>query len=413
MKMSVLCRERLASLPKAFGILETIQEKGIEYLIKQGVPQPQDESWRFSDLKRIEKFLSLPFASEHTENFFEKYPLLNQNKENILQLIIDPIKKDLGSISLPDGIKLLNSEELKFHLGSTVNLCGSQFDWPVLINDVSTNNVIGLKIKGKELPLIELIFPAIPYSFNSIRVLLVIEENSKVDLVQFILGSEDSAQSNLTEIKIGEGSEVNHGIISLGKGNGSLMNNQAIEQKSLSNYSLTALHQGWHFGRFEPKIIQVNGNAKTKLKALQISNNDEEVSTHSFVRFDGPEGELEQLNKAAADEKSHSIFNGAIEVPRIAQKTQAAQLSRNLILSKIAKIDTKPELKIIADDVRCTHGATVSQLQEEELFYLRSRGIDEKKANSLLLEGFYQEVLGELPLYFDRWAFLNPLLAAR
>ena len=413
MSMSVLCRARLESFPKPFGILEKIQQKGRDYLIQQGEPNPQEESWRLTDLKRIERFLSLPVAKENREDCLEEYPSLQQIKENILQLIIDPLNLDLGKISLPNGIKFLSSEELKIHLGSTVNLCGSQFDWPIIINNISTNKLIGIKIKGRDLPMIELVFPAISYSFNSIRVLIIIEENSKVDLVQFIVGAKDSAQSNLIEMKIGKGSEVNHGIIALGKGSGSLMNTNAVEQKSLSNYSLTALHQGWNFSRFEPKIIQVNGEARTQLKGLQISKSNEEISTHSFVRFDGPEGELEQLNKSVADEISHSMFNGAIEVPRIAQKTQAAQLSRNLILSKRAKIDTKPELEIIADDVRCTHGATVSQLQEEELFYLRSRGIDEKKANSLLLEGFYQEVLGELPLYFDRWSFLNNLLTGK
>jgi Fe-S cluster assembly protein SufD len=90
-------------------------------------------------------------------------------------------------------------------------------------------------------------------------------------------------------------------------------------------------------------------------------------------------------------------------VPRAAQRTNAAQLSRNLLLSTKARIDTKPELEIIADDVRCAHGATVSQLQEDELFYLRSRGITEREATSLLLRGYCQEVISQLPLQAERW----------
>tara|TARA_Y100001968_G_scaffold329451_1_gene378819 strand:- start:2635 stop:3873 length:1239 start_codon:yes stop_codon:yes gene_type:complete len=406
MEMSVLCRERLASLPRAFGLLEKVQKKGREDLIKQGEPKSKDESWKSTDLKRLERFLSLPCASENNEFSVEEFPFLHKSNKDIFQLNIDKLEQ----VSLPEGIKLLNKEEIELYLGNTVKLCKSQLEWPVLINEASAKDLVALKVKGKSLPTIELIFQAIPNSFNSKRILIVVEESSKLELIELIVGAKDSAQSNLIEIVVGKGSEVNHGIISLGRNDGSLMNTLAIEQMPLSHYSLTALHQGWHFSRFEPKIIQVNGEAKTTLKGLQISKSKEEIITHSFVRFDGPKGELDQLNKSVADEKSHSMFNGAIQVPKIAQKTQAAQLSRNLILSKRAKIDTKPELEIIADDVRCTHGATVSQLQEEELFYLKSRGIDAKKANALLLEGFYLEVLESLPLYLDRWSFLRNFL---
>ena len=99
------------------------------------------------------------------------------------------------------------------------------------------------------------------------------------------------------------------------------------------------------------------------------------ADTHSQVRFAGPDGTLDQLHKAVADGHGRSVFNGAVQVPRAAQRTDAAQLSRNLLLSDRARIDTKPELEIVADDVNCAHGATVSRLQQDELFYLQSRGI--------------------------------------
>ena len=212
-------------------------------------------------------------------------------------------------------------------------------------------------------------------------------------------------------MKLGENSVVNHGLIALGGGEANLISTLAIEQGIESDYSLTSIQQGWDFSRFEPKIFQSKGQAKTKLKSLQISNKSEQLMTDSMVYFNGPNGNLDQLNKTVANGHSHSIFNGAIRVPKIAQKTEAAQLSRNLILSKRAKIDAKPELEIVADDVRCTHGATVSQLQEDELFYLRSRGIGSNQANSLLLEGYFEEILKYLPLYSNRWSFLKNLLS--
>ena len=126
--------------------------------------------------------------------------------------------------------------------------------------------------------------------------------------------------------------------------------------------------------------------------------------------FKGPEGSLNQLQKAAAFEKAHCIFNGVVKVPRLAQRTKANQLSRNLILSKRARIDTKPQLEIVADDVTCTHGATITQLQDDELFYLRSRGIDFKEATSLILRGYCQEIISELPERVNHKEVLNEVL---
>ena len=120
---------------------------------------------------------------------------------------------------------------------------------------------------------------------------------------------------------------------------------------------------------------------QTVLKGLAVTGADQQLATHTAVRFNGPEGELDQLQKCLAGGQSHAIFNGAISVPRDAQRTNAAQLSRNLLLSDRARVDTKPELEIVADDVRCAHGATVSQLQDDELFYLQSRGIAAAASN--------------------------------
>ena len=146
------------------------------------------------------------------------------------------------------------------------------------------------------------------------------------------------------------------------------------------------------------------------MKGLVLTDQDQQFATHSAIRFEGEEGTLDQLQKAVAAGRSHCIFNGAVQVPRAAQRTDAAQLSRNLLLSDRARIDTKPELEIVADDVRCAHGATVTQLQEDELFYLRSRGIAADTAATLLLRGYCQEVVDLLPPSARRWPVIDQLL---
>ena len=391
--------------------LQKIREESQETLFLSGYPDPKNESWRFSNLKRLETFINLPLSSKLTLDYQKEYPLINNKPKNLLQIKINSTGNNLNPAKLPNGIRVLNDSELGNHLGRVLGNCKSRKEWSTIINESTASNVLGLEISGQDIPPIEFLLPAELNGLNSTRIFLKIGKNTNIKVAQVIFGSKNSAQSHLMEMMIEENSKVEHGFIALGGGNGNLIANLSIEQKKKSNYSLISMHEGWFFSRFEPNIIQLEGKAKTALKGLQIADEDHNLSTHSKVRFDGPEGELDQLNKASANKNSHSIFNGAIQVPKIAQKTQASQLSRNLILSKRSQIDTKPELEIIADDVRCTHGATVSQLQEEELFYLRSRGIGSKQAYSLLLEGYYQEILNELPLYSLRWNFLNSLLS--
>ena len=181
-------------------------------------------------------------------------------------------------------------------------------------------------------------------------------------------------------------------------------------QKSKSEYSLGSLHFKFNYARFEIHINQLEGNAKTNIKGIQITKNNEQIATYTNVKFNGPNGFLDQINKSLADGKSHSVFEGAIIVPRIAQKTDASQLSRNLLLSKHAKIDTKPQLEIIADDVKCKHGATISQLNKEELFYMRSRGLTLAEASKLQLSSYFQEIISYIPVSKERWNLLDKLL---
>ena len=400
----------LENLDKPHNSLRNIQKTAKEKLKNLHFPNSKDEAWRFSNIKSLNNFIHLPIRPQLESKLNKEYPDLKNYKDEILQISLN---NHIHSISLPNGIRVIHDKELESLLGETLKKCKCNENWQVNINESSANQVIGLEFEGKSIPHVEFIFEANSNSFNSTRLFLKVNQNTNLDFTQIIIGSNKSAQSNLTEIIIKENSKVNHNFIALGGGNANLLANIAIQQNLKSEYSLVNVQSGWLFSRFEPNVIQSNGKAQTNIHSLQVSVDKQQLSTHSKVRFEGPEGKLDQLNKAVAKDNSHCLFNGAIEVPRIAQKTEAAQLSRNLILSKRARIDAKPELEIIADDVRCTHGATVSQLQEEELFYLKSRGIESHQASSLLLEGYYQEILQKLTLYSSRWKFLNNILCAQ
>ena len=387
------------SLPNPEGYLKESQIKSRNHLKENGLPTKEIEAWRLTNPRKLKKIFDFPVSTS------KKLPLGHKNLskeidqlEGNVHIILDSLKEDpIENLDLPKGVRALTSEEIKLNLGDIIYNNSDIEKSSIIINEASNTQLLALKVEGRDLVNIKINIKSGNGVFSSSRVLLIVEDYSNLNLVYNIEGVQDSALSHISEIKLGKQSICNHGVIAFGDNNSSLLSNFIVSQESESSYSFTAIQSEWELSRIEPKIIQASGNAKTNLKGLQVSKQNQEISTHSYVKFKGPEGSLEQLQKAAAIDNSHCIFNGAIKVPQVAQKTNASQLSRNLLMSNRARIDTKPELEIIADDVRCAHGATVSQLQEEELFYLRSRGITSKEASSLLLKGYCKEIIDSLP----------------
>lgn len=401
--------EWIATLAAPQGELTNVQRNGRESLLGIGFPSRKLEHWRLTDFKRLENLLELPISKGIKDSSSIRNKSWAEKASHGTRIVLDP-QQNYESIELPPGLRKLNSEELKQHLSNNFGHLSISQNWPLAINQAITNQLLALRVEGQELAKLELVMPAEKNSLTPTRVIILMEEKAKLQLLQVALGAENSAHSHLLEIHLGKDSELNHGFVALGGGNASCLAQISVKQQASSNYSLTTIQHGWSLSRLEPEIIQVEGQGQTTLRGLQISTKKQQLATHSRVRFEGPEGCLNQLQKAAAIENSHSIFNGVIQVPQIAQKTNASQLSRNLLFSNQARIDTKPELEIVADDVRCAHGATISHLQEDELFYLRSRGIASNQARSLLLQGYCQEILEALPMEANRWDILNTLL---
>ncbi len=404
-------RKWLEALSSPNGVLKTVQRNGRQHLSKIGMPARTQDPWRLADLTRLEELLSLPVSSETLNSSSSEQDSLPVVPQDRFRLFLDS-RSDLGSLSLPDGCRLLSNDELERFLGQTLDKCPSTTEWPIAINQASASCVLGLLISGKKVPPIEVILRANSNELMPTRLLIILEEKAELDLLQVFLGEANSAQSHLLEIHVGSDAKFTHSWLARGSGDSSLMSQISVQQDLNSEYALNFIQYGWEFARFESSLLQVDGNANSTIRGLQITKGIEQSSTHSTVRFDGPEGSFDQLQKSVISGSSHSIFHGLIDVPKIAQRTNASQLSRNLLLSDRARIDTKPELKIVADDVKCAHGATVSQLQQEELFYLQSRGIESKQATNLLLKGFCYDIFENSPVELENWINLDQLLVS-
>ena len=400
----------LTQLPAPSGLLEPVQQRGREALSRVGLPTRRQEDWRLTDLGRLLDLLALPLGCGHSRQSRQSTGLdVPDAPAGGWRLRLDGMSNPLDGVSLPEGVSVLDGAELQQALGHTLARCGCATAWPVEFNHALTTQVLALRVRGAVPPL-ELLVDAAADCVVPTRLLLVVEEKAQLEILEVLQAPGKAAHSHLLEMHLGQEAQVRHGVVAAGSGRSSLLAHLAVEQEPRSTYELTTVSWGWAFGRLEPRVVQVDGRAATVLKGLVVTDQDQQFATHTAMRFEGEEGQLDQLQKAVAGGGSHAIFNGAVQVPRAAQRTDAAQLSRNLLLSDKARIDTKPELEIVADDVRCAHGATVTQLQEDELFYLRSRGISAARAASLLLRGYCQEVVDLLPSMAQRWPVIAQVL---
>lgn len=333
------------------------------------LPSRRQEDWRFTDLSALSRL------------------------KPALLTCADPV----AGLPLPSGLSRLDSPQAEPWLGHALAATGSLDHWPVRLNCGARPPLLALRVRGAVDPL-ELRLDAGPApGLAAFRLLLVLEADASLELLLRPATSGANALSLVTEVVLEAGARLTLGSLALGHRDSCFFNHTAVLQSPGSALNLTTVTGCWALSRQEPRILQHGGGATTRLRGLQVCRNRELTDTHSFVRFDGPNGRLDQVHKAVADGEARSVFNGAVQVPRLAQHTNASQLSRNLLLSDRARIDTKPELEIVADDVKCTHGATVSRLQIDELFYLQSRGIAAAQAAQLLQRAFCEDVVRELP----------------
>jgi FeS assembly protein SufD len=381
--------------------LALVQQRGREALRQQPIPSSRNEAWRFTDLALLQ---TLPLTAAPAAPV-----VLPEAASGALRLIWNGSADPLADQSLPVGLQRLSADEVAQGLGHTLAAAGCEQHWPVELNHAAAERVLALRVASRSRVNLELVSAATE-GLQALRLLLLLEEKAELDLSQWIEAQGSGLHSLVIEAHLARGARLTHGLVALGRSDAALLAHVALEQEPESQAQLSSVSAGWGLARLEPRAVQVDGSARTTLRGLQLVDGQRIADTHSYVEFKGPEGELDQLHKAVAAGQGRSVFNGAVRVPRAAQRTNAAQLSRNLLLSDRARIDTKPELEIVADDVKCAHGATVSSLQTDELFYLQSRGIAADQAAALLQRAFCEEVLRELPAAARHWCSLERLL---
>lgn len=227
------------------------------------------------------------------------------------------------------------------------------------------------------------------------RTLILVGAGAQCTIVETYEGGGPYFQNAVTEIVAGEGAVVDHYKVQRESAEAFHVATMQVQLGRSANFVTHNISLGAALARNDVGATLSEGSEAT-LNGLYIVNGTQHVDNHTTIDHAKPHGTSHELYKGILDGKASAVFNGRIIVRKDAQKTDSKQTNKNLVLSDEAVIDTKPELQIFADDVRCTHGATIGQLDAESLFYLQSRGIGRSAARSLLTYAFAQDIVDRI-----------------
>ena len=396
---------------------KSLKQDSLEQIRKLSFPTSQDEEWRFIDLRELYKHqFKIAKATKVTKKSIEDL-IIPEVKANCIVFVDGLYDESLSSITLspndifigtlknlPDIKKdevytLLNNNLNKKDIFSRLNTIGL-IDPAVII--VSENTTIKEPV--------QLLFISTQQSNSSLvqpHTLLIAEKGANVSFIECYSTIENSHlnqdqinpyfTNSVTEIFLKDNARVTHNRIQLESNISFHIGKSNVTQDKDSFYALNQIDLGSRVCCNNIQIFQNGSRTESCLNGLSILNDDQISCTKTSINLNHPNGMIDQLHKYVVDDKAHGIFDGKIIVSKLAQITNAKQLNRNLLLSKKSRINTKPELQITADNVKCSHGATISQLESNELFYLQSRGLSEANARHLLVNAFIREIIMKIP----------------
>lgn len=232
-----------------------------------------------------------------------------------------------------------------------------------------------------------------------LRHIVALEANSQATLMEHYVGLNDGTYfSNVvTEVALAQNAELKHYKLQQESENAFHIATSAAKQSENSRWLTNNISLGAKLARNDVHSQLLGERSHVTMDGLYLVNGKQHIDNHTRIDHTVPNTTSEELYKGVLDGNSHAVFNGKVIVHKDAQKTDANQSNRNLLLSRGCEIDSKPEMEIYADDVKCGHGSTVGQIDEEQMFYLRTRGMDEVSARSLLTYAFAGEILERIP----------------
>jgi Fe-S cluster assembly protein SufD len=400
--------------------IERLRESAFDRFEQLGFPAVSEEEWKYTNVAPLAKMNFAPvFERQAVESESARYEpdafLYEEARASRLVFVNGIYSDELSDLdSQTDGLVALNladaladerySEIVREHLGRGVDYNENGF---TALNTAFLSSGAFLLIpRGAQVKTpVQLLFLSDARTQQAVsfpRVLIVAEPLSAATVIESYRSASDAEEAYWTnaviEVVLAEGARLEHYKVQQESAEGfHIATTNALLGRN-SNFETTNITLGARLSRHNITVSLAGEGASCRVDGLYIVGSGQHTDTHSLIDHLEPHCTSRQLYKGILDGKSRAVFNGKVFVHKDAQQTDSEQTNRNLLLSKDARVDTKPQLEIFADDVKCAHGATVGQLEEEELFYLISRGLHPELAQNLLTYGFAEEVIEKIKI---------------
>ena len=370
---------------------ESDRKKNLQLFLNEGLPNKRDENWKFSDLNSIIKNNFKKITNNDVFNFDKKIKPINDFEHNYILSVNGVLKSTELKYEEKSKIKIESLTSLK---SSNENIRENLFN----LNKALTVGGYNLEIKENY----KCRKPIIIYNYftsdlnnkiinNSNKIKL--NQNSELTLIEYNIGEKSKFIKNTFEkVDIDKGSDLKNIIIQKNKGNGYFYKNISGSQGYNSSYQNFILSSGLKFNKIDIDMNLNKENSNCFILSGLILGNEEHQEIKTRINHLAPNCKSYQKIKNVLESDSTGVYQGKIFVKDVAQKTDAYQLSKALILNDKSEFNAKPELEIYADDVKCSHGSTSGSIDNDAIHYLMTRGIDLSKAKKLLINGFLNEI---------------------
>ncbi len=387
--------------------LHNVRTEAIKNFENKGFPTKKDEAWKYTSLNAVLKndFSVFP-KQDNAINYPDVKKFFLHQIDTYKLVFIDGIFSSFLSSTTHDGIDVclmssaLTKPKYKEIIDTYFNKIANLDDSLTSLNTAFANegafiNIPKNKVADKPIEIMYLSTGNEAALMVQPRNLIIVGENAQVQIIERhqSLNSNPVLTNSVTEIFAQERSITDYYKIQNDVQTANLVDNTYIAQKGHSNASVHTFSFGGNITRNNLNFYHQGERIDSTLKGITIIGDKQHVDHYTLVRHATPNCESHQNYKSIFDGSSTGVFNGKIYVEKEAQKTDAFQQNNNILISEKATINAKPQLEIFADDVKCSHGCTVGQLDESAMFYMQSRGIPKKEAKALLMYAFSNEVI--------------------
>ncbi len=385
-------------------IVTDSREDAFGNFLKIGYPSKKHENWRFTNFTSLTKTeYQLPNRKlcKINTNIINEYSFDSSYRIVFINGIFDTELSALNDI--PEQIKIKNISDSFSDLNqNSTKTVTNPF---LLINKALVTGGYYIEIdsnyiEDKPLHILNISSDEKDNIQYHLQNLIKIGKNSQVSIIEENVNTnkKELFKNTVYNIQVDENSTLSHILLQQNYTKSKNLNHIFVEQRDNSTYNTQMINIGGDLVRNDINV-QIDGeNCDTDITGLSLLSGKDHVENYTVVSHNKPNSNSQQLFKYILDESSEGVFNGLVTVQPDAQKTDSQQTNKNILLSKNALMNSNPQLEIYADDVKCSHGSATGELDEDAIFYLRSRGIDLLAAKSLLIEGFAKEVTDKIKI---------------